>query len=216
MTDDAHQKLAGDIQMCEAVIPPEGSSTRALSNCVIFSQNGERDLASQLSGGDLDGDLYNVIYDERLFPKWSSEAADYPRVSARSIGRAVKPTDMSDFFLEFMETDRLGYISNLHMQASDWISMQVRERLQTESSNVIVKDRQKLPILEPGESGVYSADSIKLAEMASTAVDFSKSGVPVSNTIASQFDMNYEPSCDFQPQLKMNFDLEKGSSQICH
>lgn len=166
--------------MRDAVAPPDGSPLCKLFNCVIFSQNGERDLASQLSGGDLDGDLYNVIYDERLFPRWESEPADYPRVSARSIGRTVQPTDMSNFFLEFMETDRLGYISNLHMQASDQISTRVRMQIQNGEGSVVVKGGGKLPLLESGESGVYSSDSIKLAEMASTAVDFSKSGVPVS------------------------------------
>lgn len=51
----------GDIRLVEAVDVPEKSPLRQLHNCVVFSQNGSRDLPSQLSGGDLDGDLYQII-----------------------------------------------------------------------------------------------------------------------------------------------------------
>ena len=157
---------------------------RELFNCVIFSQNGDRDLPSQLSGGDLDGDLYNVIFDERLFPKWATEAADYPRVPARSIDRRVEPSDMSNFFIEFMETDRLGYISNLHMQAADQFSTSAVMRMQRTTGAHSAGNAAALPVLKQGDSGLYHSDSMKLSELASTAVDFSKSGVPVSQDFA--------------------------------
>lgn len=50
----------GDIRVANAVDVPPDSPLRALANCIVFSQRGQRDLPSQLSGGDLDGDLYNV------------------------------------------------------------------------------------------------------------------------------------------------------------
>jgi len=141
----------GDVQIAKAVNVPEDSPLRELTNCVVFSQHGARDLPSMLSGGDLDGDTYNVIFDHSLWPTHTHNPAEYPRVAAVDIGRTVEIHDMTNFFLDFMRTDRLGYISNLHLQAAD-----------------------QLP------NGVKSDACLKLAEMASTAVDFSKTGVPVS------------------------------------
>lgn len=44
----------GDIQIRTAIEPPRGHPLRSLSNCIVFSQKGGRDLPSQLSGGDLE------------------------------------------------------------------------------------------------------------------------------------------------------------------
>lgn len=145
----------GDIRVVEAVDVPVDSALNALRNCIVFSQHGARDLPSQLSGGDLDGDLYNVIYDRDLFPRRAIPSpADYSRQPAIDIRREVTSKDMTEFFIKFMETDQLGQISNIHLQLAD----------------------QK-------ERGVFDPDCIKLAEMASTAVDYSKTGIAVSSTI---------------------------------
>lgn len=45
----------GDIQIVNAVDVRPDSPLQKLSNVVVFSQHGSRDLPSQLSGGDLDG-----------------------------------------------------------------------------------------------------------------------------------------------------------------
>jgi hypothetical protein len=89
----------GDIQLVTAVDVPRSSPLRALNNCVVFSQHGPRDIPSMLSGGDLDGDLYNVIWDRDLLPIRTYPAADYPRVTPLDIGRPVKGEDMSDFLV---------------------------------------------------------------------------------------------------------------------
>jgi hypothetical protein len=141
----------GDIQFATAVDIPDDSPLNSLHNCIAFSQHGARDLPSQLSGGDLDGDLYNVIWDPRLQPKITHPPADYPRVPAVNIGRLVERSDMTDFFIQFMENDQLGRIAMLHQQFAD---------------------------IKP--TGTFDPECINLAEMHSTAVDFSKTGVPVN------------------------------------
>ncbi|KAL9039155.1 MAG: hypothetical protein Q9214_004991, partial [Letrouitia sp. 1 TL-2023] len=98
----------GDIQCVDAVDAPEGSPLRDVHNCVVFSSKGKRDLPSQLSGGDLDGDLYNIIYDNDLFPQRTCEPADYAIEPPLDIGREVTRSDMTDFFILFMENDQLG------------------------------------------------------------------------------------------------------------
>jgi hypothetical protein len=111
-------------------------------------------LVGQLSGGDLDGDLYNVIFEPTLMPQRDiAPPADYPRVPGMELDREVTINDMSSFFVQFMETDQLGQICTRHLQLAD----------------------QK-------PFGVFDPGCIKLASMASTAVDFSKTGIAVSSS----------------------------------
>lgn len=79
----------GDIQLAVQKIPPEGHPLRQHHNVIVFSQHGERDLPSQLSGGDLDGDIYNIIWDVEAMPLRVFEPADYPRVNPVDLGRQV-------------------------------------------------------------------------------------------------------------------------------
>ena len=141
----------GDVQCVKAVDAPADSPLRALHNVVAFSSKGDRDLPSMLSGGDLDGDLYNIIYDNTLWPKRLSQPADYPTAEPIDIQRPVERTDMTDFFIKFMENDNLGLIATLHQ---------------------IVADQQG--------HGTFDPVCISLAGLHSTAVDFSKTGIPVS------------------------------------
>ncbi|KAL2286418.1 hypothetical protein FJTKL_06802 [Diaporthe vaccinii] len=141
----------GDIQLPFNVVPPPGNPLRQLSNVIIFSRYGERDLPSQLSGGDLDGDIFNVIWDEEVMPQQTFSPADYPRVAPVDLGREVTTEDMADFFIDFMKLDHLGVIATRHMILAD----------------------QK-------DEGTLHPDCSKLAELHSTAVDFSKTGVGVN------------------------------------
>jgi len=134
----------GDVQLVEAVNVPRDSPLLSLSNCICFSQNGDRDLPSKLSGGDLDGDLYNVVWDSACKPTHYYLPADYPRQVPKDIGREVERDDMTDFFIKFMETDQLGRIATAHQVIAD----------------------QKL-------LGTSDPDCKMLAELHSTAVDFS-------------------------------------------
>ncbi|KAK1973476.1 RNA dependent RNA polymerase [Colletotrichum cereale] len=140
----------GDIQKVNMRTPPPGHPLHNLRNCIAFSQLGQRDLPSQLSGGDLDGDLYNIIWDKQAMPRWTYPAADYPRVTPESLGRPVQREDMSSWFVDFMKSDVLGLIATRHLIISD-----------------------------QSHEGTMGPDCLKLAELHSTAVDFSKTGIAV-------------------------------------
>lgn len=140
----------GDIQLATAVTVPEDSPLMQLRNCICFSQKGSRDLPSQLSGGDLDGDKFHVIFDTNAETKDIFPPADYARQTPIELKRKVNREDMTDFFVKFMETDQLGRICNTHKMLADQSKEGVRDPL-----------------------------CVTLAEMASTAVDFSKTGIPV-------------------------------------
>jgi len=141
----------GDIQQVTAVTVPNDSPLMRLRNCICFSQKGSRDLPSQLSGGDLDGDLYQIILDPNARPKTVFSPADYCGQPPLDLGRSVVRQDITEFFVTFMATDQVGRIATLHKVLAD----------------------QK-------EDGVLDPDCKMLAEMHSTAVDFSKSGIPVT------------------------------------
>ncbi|KAL6901256.1 RNA dependent RNA polymerase domain-containing protein [Trichoderma evansii] len=140
----------GDIQLAQMTTPPQGHPLLNLKNCVVFSQKGSRDLPSQLSGGDLDGDLYNIFWDPFVIPKQYFSPANYPRVSPPELDRAVTRDDIADFFVNFMEADILGIIANRHQMLADH-----------------------------SDEGTLSGHCVELAEMHSTAVDYSKTGIPV-------------------------------------
>jgi hypothetical protein len=79
------------------------------------------------------------------------EPADYAATAPKNLGRPVEANDIVDFFIEFMINDKLGQISNIHKIRAD-----------------------------RSADGTRNPDCILLAKLASDAVDFSKSGVPVS------------------------------------
>jgi len=64
---------------------------------------------------------------------------------------------MTDFFIHFMEIDRLGHIAVGHQVLSD-----------------------------QRDGGTLDEDCIKLAGLHSTAVDFSKTGIPVCIALISR------------------------------
>lgn len=140
----------GDIQTAQAVMVPEDSPLRELCNCIVFSQQGSRSLPSMLGGGDLDGDTYAVIYDTKLRPKYKMAPAEYLSASPIDINRQVERRDITQFLIQFMENDQLGRIAMLHRSLAD--------------KSLI---------------GTSDPDCVKLAEMHSTAVDFSKTGIQV-------------------------------------
>ncbi|RPA83493.1 RdRP-domain-containing protein [Ascobolus immersus RN42] len=143
----------GDVQFAEAVDVPLTSPLHNLRNCIVFSQRGNRDMPSKLSGGDLDGDLYNVILDPAFSPKRIFPPAIHPRVEALDLGRPVTVSDMVNFFVDFMQSDALGMISTRHQIAADL-----------------------------SQDGTFSDECLLLSKMAAVAVDFPKTGVKVDMT----------------------------------
>jgi hypothetical protein len=100
---------------------------------------------------DLDGDLYDVIWDSRLYPRKSFPPADYPRLPAIDIGRAVDTGDITRHFVDFMKNDNVGMLSSLLLVLSD-----------------------RLP------DGTCDPLCTTIAELISTALDYPKTGIKVS------------------------------------
>jgi hypothetical protein len=138
----------GDVQVAWNITPPDSHPLTQHRNSLVFSMWGKRDLPSQLSGGDLDGDMYHVIWDSAVTETVQTFApADYARIPPLEFDRPVTAADMAAFFVDFMRTDHLGVVATRHM---------------------IMADQR--------EQGTLDPDCITLAELHSSAVDFSKTG----------------------------------------
>ncbi|KAJ7456436.1 RdRP-domain-containing protein [Mycena latifolia] len=155
----------GDVQFVTAVRKPQ---LEHLRNVVVFSCRGSRSLPSKLGGGDLDGDIYNLILDvskgkwyypgnlidhtqEKLFPTedFTAVPGEYVAIPPKITPLPCTMSDVADFVIDFIKSDLLGYISILHLRIAD-------------------------------VEGLGCENCIKLAEHASHAVDFNKRGVPVN------------------------------------
>ena len=137
----------GDLQVVSAV---KHQSLKDLVDVVVFPQVGERPLPSMLSGGDLDGDIFCVIWDRRLITADATKSAlNYESVKEKPLDREVTIDDVKDFVIRYMRNDNLGRIAMAHLAHAD------RE-----------------------EEGIYSIKAKQLAILHSTAVDFAKTGVP--------------------------------------
>ena len=124
-------------------------------NVVVFpARDGvtERCIPSECSGGDLDGDMFSVIWDPRLVPppRCEMEAFDYEAHAAESKESNPEPPDLSsaETISLSMTNACLGKLARMHLAVSD---------IQ--------------------EHGARDALAIKLAEQQSLAVDFPKTGV---------------------------------------
>uniref|UniRef100_A0AC34QDD6 RNA-dependent RNA polymerase n=1 Tax=Panagrolaimus sp. JU765 TaxID=591449 RepID=A0AC34QDD6_9BILA len=150
----------GDLQFVTAVDCPE---LHHLENVLVFSTYGDRPIQDKLSGGDLDGDEYVIIWDPELILPFSHPAAEFVQPKPEE-SKIIEIDDLQDKFPEFrkeyMRNDNVGYISN------------------------------NLAIL--GELlGYDNKGVVKLAEKTDQAVLYFKSGIPspgLENHEKSSFD----------------------------
>ncbi|KAH8834885.1 RNA dependent RNA polymerase-domain-containing protein [Flagelloscypha sp. PMI_526] len=111
----------GDMQFCQAV--GRKSELTHLRNVVVFSCKGSRSLCSKLGGGDLDGDIYNLILDKSLFPPKDDigVAGEYQGLPHKTTPHEGPCTirDVAQFVTDYIQTDLLGYISVLFLRIAD-------------------------------------------------------------------------------------------------
>ncbi|KAK8945735.1 putative RNA-dependent RNA polymerase 2 [Platanthera guangdongensis] len=138
----------GDIRVLQAIYDPR-LDEMGLVDCVIFPQKGERPHPNECSGGDLDGDLYFISWDERLVPPQTDQPMDYILLRPRLQDHEVSLEEIHKFFVNYMINDNLGAISTAHLVYSDSEALKAR-----------------------------SPKCLLLSGLHSMAVDFAKTGVP--------------------------------------
>ena len=91
-----------------------------IKDAVVLPQNGDRDLASMCSGGDLDGDDFLVIWDLDLLPKeWNHTPMDYSAPPPLIHEKEITVDDVTTFFVTYMKNDALGAIATSHVALAD-------------------------------------------------------------------------------------------------
>ncbi|KAG7139911.1 RNA-dependent RNA polymerase 1 like protein [Verticillium longisporum] len=137
----------GDIRVVEAVDVPQ---LRHMKNVVVFPSTGDVDVPSMLSGGDLDGDDFFVIWDPNLIPPvWNFRPMDNVAPQPKDLDRDVNAKDLSEFFVKYMRNDCLPLIATSHLASADYL-----------------------------EGGAMHTKCLQLAKLHSKAVDYVKSGDP--------------------------------------
>jgi len=108
----------GDIRVLQAVDNEEvRTKFKHLINVVVFPSKGPRPHTDEISGSDLDGDMYFVSWDERLIPPQVTEPMSYEGKKPEDCN--VSMDDIIDFFIEFTNNDVLGKIDNSHLALAD-------------------------------------------------------------------------------------------------
>eukprot|EP00887_Chlorella_sp_A99_P004338 scaffold15.g4338.t1 len=108
----------GDIRLLQAADLPE---LRHHRNVIVFPTTGDRPLPNQMAGSDLDGDIYFLSWDERLFPpadRRNLPAMDYSAIQPEEVAQ-VTTDDVADFFVNYCRNDNLGVISSAWLVHAD-------------------------------------------------------------------------------------------------
>ncbi|KAI4336114.1 hypothetical protein L6164_014683 [Bauhinia variegata] len=138
----------GDVRVLDAIYDVE-LEEKGLRDCLVFPQKGHRPHPNECSGGDLDGDLFFISWDEGLIPCQTETPMDYTGRRPRIMDHDVTLEEIQQFFVDYMINDTLGAISTAHL---------------------VLADR------EPEKA--RSRKCLELAELHSMAVDFAKTGAP--------------------------------------
>ncbi|KAH9989051.1 RNA dependent RNA polymerase-domain-containing protein [Russula compacta] len=147
----------GDIQIVHAVGKPPDDKIcffHGLKNVVVLPAVGDHSLASCLAGGDLDGDPYDIYYQNpALLPGIQENPADYPPGEVWTLDENHGDATIEDvcrFIVEYINSDVMGLLANRHM---------------------VIADQSK--------DGVFDKHCMDIAKLYSQAVDYAKNGVPV-------------------------------------
>lgn len=140
----------GDVRILQGVDVPE---LRHLYNVIVFPSTGVRPLCNMMSGGDLDGDVYFVCWDERILSNIPEENIYAPAKYTKPDIIHDKPAEetIADYYTFYLERDCLGQLANLHLNLCDFI----------------------------GRHGPRDPRCIELSGLQSIAVDFAKHGESV-------------------------------------
>ncbi|KAH6973539.1 RNA dependent RNA polymerase-domain-containing protein [Ilyonectria sp. MPI-CAGE-AT-0026] len=135
----------GDIRIVEAVDEPK---LHHLKDVVVFPATGDRPVPNMLSGGDLDGDDFFVMWESSLMPRiWNYPPMDYAGPKPQQLDRDVNVNDLRNFFVMYMKNDVLPLIAFAHLATAD-------------------------------KYGPMSKKCLELADLHSKAVDYPKTGEP--------------------------------------
>ena len=136
----------GDLRTFTAVDIP---SLSHMVDCIVFPQHGLRPHPDEMSGSDLDGDMYHVCWNpEFMPPKCNQKPMAFPSAPAKKVEGEITLDHITHFIVDYMKCNMVGKIANAH---------------------VVHADKE--------DKGIFSDSCLELAKIHSDAVDFPKTGV---------------------------------------
>jgi RNA-dependent RNA polymerase len=173
----------GDIRIVRAVNKPSLSHLREV---IVFPQRGARPLVSMMSGGDLDGDLYFVLYDPEFVPSRDRQVTP---LNYSDIGDKFSINRFKELINNLLGNNNMftaGLFSSASARATEtetetpsletkladyYVNYMKNDNLgQIAISHMIFADQEK--------DTVMNSKCVHLAELHSMAVDFPKTGKP--------------------------------------
>lgn len=133
-------------------------------------------MFNMMAGGDLDGDVYQVIWAEDL-TKHLTEKSMYPPATytkPKLINRKPPRERISDYLCFYFNHDNLGKIANIHLALCDQF----------------------------GPKGPMRPECIELSQYQSVAVDFAKHGECVAQADLEKFEKMLNGNPDFQEKSR--------------
>ena len=85
----------------------------------MFPQKGDLPVTAQISGSDLDGDLYFISWEDRLLPPNIIPPFDYTPPKKPDRVKPIEEYEMLDFFIIYMNYESLGKVDNAHLALAD-------------------------------------------------------------------------------------------------
>jgi RNA-dependent RNA polymerase len=105
----------GDIRVLEAIDRPE---LHHLVNVIVFPRKGPRPHTNEISGSDLDGDLYFVSWNSLIIPPNTYPPQSHFNIPEKQQDNIDK-SHVIAFFLDYMKYDSLGVIANAQLVFMD-------------------------------------------------------------------------------------------------
>ncbi|CAF0897911.1 unnamed protein product [Rotaria sordida] len=108
----------GDIRVLKAIDIPH---LHHLHDCIVFPCNGHRPHTNEISGSDLDGDVYWVCWLPDIVPNPENqiEPLEYDITEKKLLDHAITIDDVADFLIDYMANDFLGELCNAHLAWAD-------------------------------------------------------------------------------------------------
>ncbi|KAI6110431.1 RNA dependent RNA polymerase-domain-containing protein [Pisolithus croceorrhizus] len=173
----------GDVQCVEAIgRPPTNCLFANLRNVVVFPAQGTRSLPNSLAGGDLDGDIYEVVQYRPLLNLRPQEPATYPPARPFTLNRPSTVNDVCDFIVDYIYSDVVGLVSDKHITIAGkyYFSRPAKARVVNMTTIRSIKSKSTQPRLRQRlttiKDGTLDPACLRLAELHSQAVDYPKNG----------------------------------------
>ncbi|XP_072028524.1 uncharacterized protein [Amphiura filiformis] len=106
----------GDVRKFQAV---DVEALHHCVDCIVFPSKGKRPHPNEISGSDLDGDMYFVTWAPGFQILNNQEAMDYTSQPKKKLNREVTEEDIQEFVANYISSDQLGLIANAHLANAD-------------------------------------------------------------------------------------------------